>query len=154
MRLHQQGRHLLPYVRYFLPKEQKSPWHACLRISCAHCIRPGSHRLSCGSRCFARGSGKKAGTADGAPAPVANTSKVVAAREVKASKECSLATAVANTLKAPVVREVKASKECSLAMADNCHTRGSGCRIRTCHKGAWSFSSGWCCGGDCWDGGG
>jgi hypothetical protein len=61
---------------------------------------------------------KKAGTVDGAPAPVANTSKAPAAREAKASKECSLATAVANTLMAPVAREAKASKECSLAMAD------------------------------------
>jgi hypothetical protein len=62
---------------------------------------------------------KKAGTVDGAPTPVANTSKVPAAREAKASKECSPATAVANTLMAPVARETKASKECSLAMADS-----------------------------------
>jgi hypothetical protein len=61
---------------------------------------------------------KKVGTVDGVPAPVANTSKVPAAREAKASKECSPATAVANTLMAPVAREAKALKECSPAMAD------------------------------------
>jgi hypothetical protein len=61
---------------------------------------------------------KKAGTVDGAPAPVTNTSKAPAAREAKALKECSPATAVANTLMAPVAREAKASKECSPAMAD------------------------------------
>ncbi len=61
---------------------------------------------------------KKAGTVDGAPAPVANTSKAPAAREVKASKESSPATAVANTLMALVAREAKTSKECSPAMAD------------------------------------
>jgi hypothetical protein len=61
---------------------------------------------------------KKAGTVDGAPAPVANTSKALAAREAKASKECSPATAGANMLMAPVAREAKASKECSPAMAD------------------------------------
>jgi hypothetical protein len=37
---------------------------------------------------------KKAGTVNDAPAPVANTSKVPAAREAKALKECSLATVV------------------------------------------------------------
>jgi hypothetical protein len=61
---------------------------------------------------------KKAGTVDGSPAPVANTLKAPAAREVKVSKKCSPATAVANTLMALVAREAKASKECSLAMAD------------------------------------
>ena len=47
---------------------------------------------------------KKAGTVNGAPTPVANTSKVPVARD---------------TLKAPVAREAKASKECSPAMADS-----------------------------------
>ncbi len=47
-----------------------------------------------------------------------NTSKAPAAREVKASKECSPVTVVANTLMVPVAREAKASKECSPAMAD------------------------------------
>jgi hypothetical protein len=61
---------------------------------------------------------KKAGTVNGAPALVANTSKAPAAREAKASKECSPATAVANTLMAPVAREVKALKECFPAVAD------------------------------------
>jgi hypothetical protein len=61
---------------------------------------------------------KKAGTVDGAPAPVANTSKAPAAREAKASKDCSPAMVVANTLMAPVAREAKASKECFPAMAD------------------------------------
>jgi hypothetical protein len=61
---------------------------------------------------------KKDGTVDGAPAPVANTSKVPAAREGKALKECSLVTAVANMLMALVGREAKALKECSPAMAD------------------------------------
>jgi hypothetical protein len=61
---------------------------------------------------------KKAGTVNGAPAPVANTSKGPAAREAKALKECSPATAVSKTLMAPVAREAKASKECSPEMAD------------------------------------
>ncbi len=61
---------------------------------------------------------KKAGTVNDAPAPVANTLKVPAAREAKASKECSPATVVANTLMVLVAREAKASKECSPAMAD------------------------------------
>jgi hypothetical protein len=61
---------------------------------------------------------KKAGTVNGAPAMVANTSNAPAVREAKVSKECSPATAVANTLKAPVAREVKAPKECSPMMAD------------------------------------
>jgi hypothetical protein len=61
---------------------------------------------------------KKAGTVNGAPAPVANTSKAPAAREAKASKECSPATVVVNTLMAPVAREAKASKEYSPGMAD------------------------------------
>ncbi len=52
---------------------------------------------------------KKAGTVDGAPAPVVNTSKAPAAREAKASRECSPATVVVNTLMAPVAREAKAS---------------------------------------------
>jgi hypothetical protein len=61
---------------------------------------------------------KKAGTVDGAPMPVANTSKAPVARETKVSKECSPALAVANTFMVLVGREAKASKECSLAMAD------------------------------------
>jgi hypothetical protein len=61
---------------------------------------------------------KKVGTVDGAPAPVANTSKALAARKAKASKECSPATAVGNRLMAPVAREAKVLKECSLATAD------------------------------------
>ncbi len=61
---------------------------------------------------------KKARTVDGASAPVANTSKAPAARETKASKECSPALVVANTFMAPVAREAKASKECSPLMAD------------------------------------
>jgi hypothetical protein len=61
---------------------------------------------------------KKAGTVNGAPAPVEKTSKAPAAMEANASKECSLATAVANMSKAPVAREAKASKECSPMMAD------------------------------------
>jgi hypothetical protein len=61
---------------------------------------------------------KKAGTVNGAPAPVANTSKTLVAREAKASKECSLAMVVVNTLMAPVAREAKVSKKCSPAMAD------------------------------------
>jgi hypothetical protein len=60
----------------------------------------------------------KARTVDGAPAPVANTSKAPAVREAMVSKECSLAMAVANMLKAPVEREAKASKDCFPAMAD------------------------------------
>jgi hypothetical protein len=40
---------------------------------------------------------KKAGTVDGTPAPVANTLKAPAAREVKASKECSPVLEVVNT---------------------------------------------------------
>jgi hypothetical protein len=61
---------------------------------------------------------KKAGTVNGAPALLLNTSKEPAAREAKASKEFSPAMAVANTLMVPVAREAKASKECSPAMAD------------------------------------
>jgi hypothetical protein len=62
---------------------------------------------------------KKAGTVNGAPAPVVgNTLKAPVAREVKVSKECSPAMAVANMLMAPVAREAKASKECSPAMAN------------------------------------
>jgi hypothetical protein len=61
---------------------------------------------------------KMAGTVNGAPTPVANTSKAPVARETKALKECSPATAVANTSKAPVAREEKVSKECSPATAD------------------------------------
>jgi hypothetical protein len=67
---------------------------------------------------FPTAAAKKAGTVDGAPAPVANTSKAPASREAKASKECSLTTVVANTLMAPMAREAKALKECSPAMAD------------------------------------
>ncbi len=108
MRLHQQGGHLLPYVRYSPPKAQKSPWRNCWGYCCyigisrynvwhslsswcfaccagkkglgKNCWRTqASGKWSC---CFARSSGKKAGTDDGAPAPVA-----------KASKECSPETA-------------------------------------------------------------
>jgi hypothetical protein len=61
---------------------------------------------------------KKAGTVNGTPAPVANTSKASAAREAKVSKECSPATGVANMLMAPVAMEAKVSKECSPVTAD------------------------------------
>jgi hypothetical protein len=58
---------------------------------------------------------KKAGTVNGAPAPVANTSKAPAAGEAKVSNP---ATAVANTFMVLMAREAKALKECSPASAD------------------------------------
>jgi hypothetical protein len=104
MRLRQQGGHLLPYVRLLPPEAQKSPWHDCWGYCCYISISRYNVWHSLSSWCFARCAGKKglgkkpkplanavaalpaavgkkAGTDDGASAPVA-----------KALKECSPAT--------------------------------------------------------------
>jgi hypothetical protein len=118
MRLHQQGGHLLPYVRYSPPKAHKVLGTLAGDDATHNAFAWAAVGYPTAVAAFPTVVAKKAGTVDGAPASVANTSKALAAREAKALEECSPATAVANTLIAPVAKEAKVSKECSLVMAD------------------------------------